>query len=386
MRDLLSGFVAGLRSLAPSRFPYRRFALALLLGGLGGWLFVQARLPLPWMLGSMVVCTAAALLRLPVAAPSVIRPPMTMVIGVMLGAGFKPDIVAQLPNWLPTLAGLVLFMIACAIACVGYFRRFGGFDPVTAFFAGMPGGLIEMVTVGEEKGGDARIIALIHSARILLVVMTLPFIVQWIGGVPLGGARASGPSIATTPLFAELTLLACGLAGIVLAHWLRMPAKFLLGPMVVSAAVHMLGWSDSVPPFEIVNAAQLILGVTIGCRFVGTTPRLILRILALSLGSTVILLALTLGFAYLVARVSVHGPVPLILAYSPGGLAEMSLIALALHMEVAFVAAHHIIRVFLVMISAGPLFGLLIGRNKPGADPQDETAGGEGKGEGERRD
>lgn len=390
MRDLLSGFVAGLRSLAPSRFPYRRFALALLLGGLGGWLFVQARLPLPWMLGSMVVCTAAALLRLPVAAPSVIRPPMTMVIGVMLGAGFKPDIVAQLPNWLPTLAGLVLFMIACAIACVGYFRRFGGFDPVTAFFAGMPGGLIEMVTVGEEKGGDARIIALIHSARILLVVMTLPFIVQWIGGVPLGGARASGPSIATTPLFAELTLLACGLAGIVLAHWLRMPAKFLLGPMVVSAAVHMLGWSDSVPPFEIVNAAQLILGVTIGCRFVGTTPRLILRILALSLGSTVILLALTLGFAYLVARVSVHGPVPLILAYSPGGLAEMSLIALALHMEVAFVAAHHIIRVFLVMISAGPLFGLLIGRKKPGPASQDETAGGEGKGEGkgesERRD
>lgn len=386
MRDLLSGFVAGLRSLAPSRFPYRRFALALLLGGLGGWLFVQARLPLPWMLGSMVVCTAAALLRLPVAAPSVIRPPMTMVIGVMLGAGFKPDIVAQLPNWLPTLAGLVLFMIACAIACVGYFRRFGGFDPVTAFFAGMPGGLIEMVTVGEEKGGDARIIALIHSARILLVVMTLPFIVQWIGGVPLGGARASGPSIATTPLFAELTLLACGLAGIVLAHWLRMPAKFLLGPMVVSAAVHMLGWSDSVPPFEIVNAAQLILGVTIGCRFVGTTPRLILRILALSLGSTVILLALTLGFAYLVARVSVHGHVPLILAYSPGGLAEMSLIALALHMEVAFVAAHHIIRVFLVMISAGPLFGLLIGRKKPGPASQDETAGGEGKGEGERRD
>jgi membrane AbrB-like protein len=376
MRDLLTGFVAGLRSLAPSRFPYRRFALALLLGGVGGWLFVQARLPLPWMLGSMVFCTAAALLRLPVAAPSVIRPPMTMVIGVMLGAGFKPDIVSQLPNWLPTLAGLVLFMIACAIACVGYFRRFGGFDPVTAFFAGMPGGLIEMVTVGEEKGGDARIIALIHSARILLVVMTLPFIVQWIGGVALGGARASGPSIASTPIFAELTLLACGLAGIVLAHWLRMPAKFLLGPMVVSAAVHMLGWSDSVPPFEIVNAAQLILGVTIGCRFVGTSPRLILRILALSLGSTLILLGLTLSFAFLVARFSVHGHVPLILAYSPGGLAEMSLIALALHMEVAFVAAHHIIRVFLVMISAGPLFGLLIGR--PVSSPPRPSQHGEG--------
>jgi membrane AbrB-like protein len=369
MRVLLSDFASGLRALAPGRFPYRRFALALLIGGIGGWLFVQAQLPLPWMLGSMVVCTLAALLRLPVAAPPVIRPPMTMVIGVMLGAGFKPDIVAQLPNWLPTLAGLVVFMVACAICCVGYFRKVAGFDPVTAFFAGMPGGLVEMVTVGEEKGGDARIIALIHSARILLVVMTLPFIVQWLGGVSLGGVRVAGPSIAETPLSSELTLLACGLAGIVIGHWLRLPAKHLLGPMLVSALVHVLGVSDSVPPFEIVNAAQLVLGVTIGCRFVGTPPRLILRVLALSVGSTVILLSLTLVFAWLVAKFSVHGHVPLILAYSPGGLAEMSLIALALHTEVAFVAAHHIIRVFLVMISAGPLFGLFKGKPKPKPKP-----------------
>ncbi len=141
---------------------------------------------------------------------------MTMVIGVMLGAGFRPEVIAQLPNWLPTLAGLVLFMIACAVACVAYFRKVAGFDPVTAFFAGMPGGLIEMVTLGEEKGGDARIIALIHSARSLLVVMTLPFIVQWIGGVAIGGNRVAGPSVFETPLLAELVLLACGVAGIVL--------------------------------------------------------------------------------------------------------------------------------------------------------------------------
>ncbi len=367
MRELLSDFLGGLHSLSPKLFPYRRFAFALLLGGIGGWLFLQARLPLPWMLGSMVVCTAAALLRLPVAAPPVIRPPMTAVIGVMLGAGFKPDIVQQLPNWIPTLLGLVLFMVACALCCVTYFRRVAGFDPVTAFFAGMPGGLVEMVTVGEEKGGDARIIALIHSARILLVVMTLPFIVQWIEGVSLGATRAAGPSLAQTPLVAGLALVACGLAGVVVGHWLRLPAKHLLGPMIVSAAVHLLGWSDSVPPFEIVNAAQLVLGVTIGCRFIGTAPAVILRVLMLSVGSTVILLVLTLVFAWAVAQVSVHRHVPLILAYSPGGLAEMSLVALALHTEVAFVAAHHIIRVFLVMVSAGPIFGAM-GR-KAGVKP-----------------
>ncbi len=368
MRDLLSDLAGGVRSLSVRRFPYRHFALALALGGLGGWLFVQARLPLPWMLGSMVFCTAAALLRLPIAAPSVIRPPMSAVIGVMLGAGFRPDVVAQLPNWLPTLLGLILFMVSCGLCCVTYFRRVAGFDRVTAFFAGMPGGLIEMVLLGEEKGGDARIIALVHSARVLLVVMTLPFIVQWIEGVSLGGARASGPSFMQTPLSAELWLLGCIVVGIMLGHALRLPSKFLLGPMLASAFVHLMGWSDSAPPFEIVNTAQLILGVTVGCRFVGTAPAMILRVLLLSLGSTVMLLACTLGFAWLVAQASVYGHVPLILAYSPGGLAEMSLIALALHTEVAFVAAHHIIRVFLVMVGAGPLFGLISGgRKRPAA-------------------
>lgn len=368
MRRLISDFVDGVRSLSPARFPWPRFALALALGGAGGWLFALARLPLPWMLGSMVFCTAAALIRAPIAAPGVIRPPMTAVIGVMLGAGFRPELIAQLPSWLPTLAGLVLFMAACAASCVVYFRRVAGFDPTTAFFAGMPGGLMEMVILGEEKGGDARIIALIHSARILLVVMTLPFIVQAIEGVSLGATRGAGPSLAQTPLPAHLWLIGCGVAGAIIGDLLRLPAKFLLGPMLASAVVHLFGLSDSVPPFEIVNAAQLILGVTIGARFVGTPPRTILRVLALSCGSTVILLFWTLAFAYAVSRFAAFGPVPLLLAYSPGGLAEMSLIAVALHAEVAFVAAHHIIRVFLVMIGAGPLFGLIGGKRPPVGD------------------
>lgn len=370
MRDLLSDLMNGLRSLSIRRFPYRRFALALALGGVGGWLFVQARLPLPWMLGSMVFCTVAALLRAPIAAPGVIRPPMSVVIGVMLGAGFRPDIVTQLPNWLPTLLGLVIFMAACGLCCVSYFRRVAGFDRVTAFFAGMPGGLMEMVIIGEEKGGDARIIALIHSARILLVVITLPFIVQWIEGVSLSVNRSAGPSFAQTPLLTELSLLACGVLGVVAGHLLRLPAKHLLGPMLISALVHLFGWSESAPPYEIVTIAQLVLGVTIGCRFVGTAPKVILRVLLLSVGSTILLLACTFGFAWAVAKVSTYGHVPLILAYSPGGLAEMSLIALALHTEVAFVAAHHIIRVFLVMVGAGPLFGLIAGREpRPASAP-----------------
>jgi hypothetical protein len=368
MRDLIGDLRDGLWALSPARFPYRRFIAALALGTAGGWAFARLQLPLPWMLGPMTVCTIAALFRAPIAAPAVVRPPMTMVIGVLLGAGFTPAVVAQLPSWIPTILGLVAFIVVSGAACVTYFRKAAGFDPVTAYFAGMPGGLVEMVLLGEERGGNARIIALIHSARILLIVMTLPFIVQWLEGVRLGARPAFGVSILDTPWRGDLWLVATGIVGAIVGDYLRLPAKYLLGPMLVSAVIHLMGWSDFKPPQEVVIAAQLVLGTTIGCRFLGTPPREILKVLLVSLGSTAILIAITLAFGFAVARVSAFGHIPLILAYSPGGLAEMSLVALALHIEVAFVAAHHIVRVFLVMVGAGLVFGFTPAARKPGKD------------------
>ncbi len=161
---------------------------------------------------------------------------MTVVIGVLLGASFTPDLLRQAPLWLPSVAGLVVFMLACSVLCVAFFRKVGGFDRTTAYFAGMPGGLVEMVTVGEEKGGDGRMIALVHSARILLVVLSLPFIVQWIEGVPLGGRRTAGISILDTPIASDVWLIVCGLVGIFIGQILRLPAKYLLGPMLATCA------------------------------------------------------------------------------------------------------------------------------------------------------
>jgi membrane AbrB-like protein len=353
---MLPSLRATFQALSPRVFPYPGFALALLVGALGGWLFARASLPLPWMLGSMTACTIGALVRAPMTAPGIVRPPMSMVIGVMLGAGFSPDLFGHILSWIPTIIGLVAFMIACALACVSYFRRFGGLDPVTAYFAGMPGGLIEMVILGEQRGGDGKTIALLHSARILLLVLTLPFLVQWIGGVSLGPRSRLGLSVVDAPWSTELWLLGTAIAGAALGWCLRLRAGFLLGPMIVTAAVHLLGLTTFTPPVEIVNVAQLVLGTTIGCSFVGTPPAAILRVLALSIGSTIMLLGLTLLFAFGVSLVSSYGVIPLMLAYSPGGLAEMSLIALALQIEAAFVAGHHVIRIFFVMSGADLAF------------------------------
>jgi uncharacterized protein len=347
------------RKLSPTVFPYGRFGAALLIGAVGGWLFARLNLPLPWMLGSTTACTLAALVHAPVAAPPIIRPPMTVVIGLMLGAGFTPQVLESIWTWAPTVLGLAGFVVVSGAACLAYFRRIAGFDLATAYFSGMPGGLIEMVIVGEEKGGDARTIALVHSARILLVVLALPFVIHLVGGTVPGARGQLGTSLLDTPWQDEIWFALTALAGVLLGQALRLPARLLIGPMLASAFVHVGGWTRFVPPTEIVVVAQLVLGTTIGCRFAGSSTREILRILVLTLGSTMILLALTVAFAYGVSRLSSHGLTPVILAYSPGGLAEMSLVALSLGIEVAFVATHHIIRVMFVLACAGPVFAWL---------------------------
>ncbi len=346
----------GVKSLAPDRLPYAKFGLALALGLIGGSLFQALRLPLPWMLGPMSACTLAAVARLPIVAPQAVRQPMSAIIGVLLGATFGPSVFANIGSWSITILGLVAFMICCGLSSIWYLRAVGGIDAKTAYFAGMPGGLAEMITLGEERDADVRTIALIHGARILIVIMTLPFIIQWVSGITLVRGVGSQPSIFTSPAVSEFLLLGCAMAGSLLGHVLKLPARNLLGPMLVSGTVHMTGLSDFKPTFEVVNAAQLVIGTTVGCRFAGIPPHIILQQMRLSLGATAILLAWTGIFAVLISRLSTFDVTTLMLAYSPGGLAEMSLIAIALNTEVAFVAAHHLVRVVLVMVMAAPVF------------------------------
>lgn len=326
-----------------------RFGLALIVASLGGALFAALGLPLPYILGAMSFCLLATLVRLPVATPKIVRPPMSAIIGVMLGSGFTPDIVSSLGTWIGPIVGLGFFLATAALACVTFYRKVAGYDAATAYFAGMPGGLMEMTLLGESYGADARRIALAHSARILIVVFTLPFLVEQLSGQSISASAAGS----TAPLVLESVLWLAGtaIAGIALGHILRLPARVLLGPMIVSAIIHGAGISSFRPPAEIVMVAQIVLGASIGCRFAGITARELGGVLALAAGSTAILLTITLTFAYAVAPFVPYSPIDLILAYSPGGLTEMGLIALALNTDVAFVAGHHIVRV--VMVSSG---------------------------------
>lgn len=336
-----------------SRFTMRdvaRLAGALAIAAAGGAVFNHFHMPLAWMLGAMTACGLAAVMQVPVNAPQVTRTPMTVIIGTMLGSSFRPELLHALGEWIIPLLGLVVYLPLSSTVCNFYFRKVGGIDSRTAAFCSTPGGLVEMVVMGARHGADERTVALIHSARIFLVVLLLPFFVRLTTGAAIDTQGAGFVPLSAVGAEDVLWFVASGGMGLLLGKALRLPAKFLLGPMLASAIFHATGLTDFVLPTTVIAIAQIVMGATIGCRFMGTSARRILSVLAISVGSTLLLLAIAMGMAQILALASGIPFNAILLAYAPGGLAEMSLVALSLGLEVPFVVAHHMTRIFLVVV------------------------------------
>ena len=85
-----------------------------------------------------------------VAGPNRLRPLVAIVIGVMLGSSFTPALFEHITLWAPSLILMVVYLIAAALVVVPFYRKIAGFDLSTAYFAGMPYGLMEMMIIGKD--------------------------------------------------------------------------------------------------------------------------------------------------------------------------------------------------------------------------------------------
>lgn len=344
---------------APKKNMLPRALLALAIGTAGGFLFAYLKLPLPWMMGAMVATTIASLSGLDIGLPQSVRMMMIAVLGVMLGSAFSPELFDHLGQWAISITGLFVYGVVALLLVLLFLRKVANYDPVTAYFSSSPGGLNEMVIVGKAMGGDDRIIALTHASRILIVVMIIPFLFRIFGGYePQPGMLPPGEGFDLPPH--EWALLgSCAIAGPVIARRLRLPAAPLLGAMILSMIVHLTGWSESAPPSLLVAAAQVVIGTGVGCRFSGTAVSEVLQIIRTSLGASIILLVTAVGAGFLLQDLTGLPWFVLVLAYAPGGLAEMSMVALGIGQDVAFVATHHLFRIAFIVVLAPLAFKVL---------------------------
>ncbi len=345
-------------------------------GGAAGWAAYEGGLPLPWMMGPMLAVGLVGILGIErnghgVYVPYWLRTAMVPVIGVMLGSGFTPEVVAGMREWWITLSALVVFILLCSALTYQFYRRVYRFDPATAYFSSIPGGLIDMAIIGEGQGGDSRTISLIHFSRILVSVICLPFLMRHIYTATGPTSLTAGESVPME--IVDVVLLGgCAVVGYFGGLLIRLPGAQISGPLALSAILHATQTTVASPPVWLIVVAQIVVGSGLGARFAGVSLRAAGRLMIAAIFATVIMFSVTLVTAFAMSRFVDEPLAALILAYAPGGVTEMSLIALSLNIGVAFITSHHIARIALSIGIMPFLWRQVVSKRVAGDQPAGE--------------
>jgi membrane AbrB-like protein len=335
----------------------RQFAPALALAFIAAQACIALDTPLPWMIGPLfstaIACMLGARMRVPVQA----REAGQWAIGTALGLYFSAPVLAALAHHAPWIVLAVAFAVCLGMAGGALLRRLSGTDDATAFFAMAVGGASEMAVQAERHGAAVERVAAAHSLRIMMVVGTIPFAVRWWsahgGGI---GTDAFTPLAGRVDVGGLLLLILVTSAAALVLKRLRLPNAWVIGPLVVAMMLTAAGVQLSRMPEWMVRAGQLFIGVSLGTRFtpafVHTAPRFLASVAACTV-ATILLSGL---FAFLVAGATGLHPATMVLATSPGGIAEMSLSARVLHLGVPVVTAFHVMRMVVVVLAIGPLY------------------------------
>ena len=331
-----------------------RFLPIFLFGLIGGVAAYIIGVPMPFMLGGIVGAASFVLWyerndnKLPKLSRWVRLVSMS-VIGAMIGSRFSHELLNLLPQfWISGLA-LIPFILLAHGGNYAIMRGIGGYDKLDAYFAALPGGIIDSAALAEEAGADLRVVTAQHFIRIILVVSSIPLLFLFIKGDVVGSL--DGQTLATTDYdLVDIALLfAIALTGLFIGQLTKLPVSHMIGPLLLSLILSVGGVVEIAIPPWLGHTAQFMVGTALGAQFSGVSRRLLARGLGMGLLAGVYMLSLAAGFALILVQFVPADFGALFISFAAGGLAEMSLIALSLNFNPVVVALHHLVRILLTV-------------------------------------
>jgi membrane AbrB-like protein len=318
---------------------------ALAIGVPAGYLFDRLDTPIPWMIGPMLGVAMLSLLGARLHPVPYARQMGQVILGSAVSLYFTPTVVAALGANLPAIAAATASAFLIGVLGALVLSRVSGVEPQSTFFASIPGGAMAMAVLAERYGAEIAPVAVAHSLRVSIVVIVIPFALSY-SGIPLEGA-AYRPNV---PLDFSILLpwLAVSFALGEVSERLGLQNGYLLAPIFFGAALTVSGIQLSAVPHWMTDFAQLMFGLVLGGRYERAFFARYRLFIPFALINSVVVLVASVLVAAALAWAFALPTATMIIATAPGGLAEMTITAQALHISVPLVVAFHLFRVVVV--------------------------------------
>jgi len=277
------------------------------------------------------------------------------VTGVVLGAYLDSDSLQAVAGaWLPvtmvTAGTLALSLLAGRVLA-----RTTECDETTAELGLVAGGASGIVVMADELGADARLVAFMQYARVLVVVLLTPIV----AGVAFPGHETGSVAAQDTPLLGPAQwwaiVIAIAVVGAVAGGLVRLPNAALLGPLIASGALTLAAPEGTFDvPQVLREGAFMVIGARVGLRFTTDTIRQVGRLLLPVVVAIFGVIAGCFGLAVLLHATTSVSLADAYLATTPGGLYAVVAVAFGADADTTFIVAVQGLRL-LVMVLLAPV-------------------------------
>ncbi|HSP23532.1 MAG TPA: AbrB family transcriptional regulator [Saliniramus sp.] len=308
----------------------------------GGLIFHLLGVPAAWLSGAVIGTVVWGALGFGARLSRPIVEAAMVISGVVMGASITPEAMAAIGTYPLSILLLCIAVPAITAASALFLMKVYGWNRDDAVLASIPGALTAVLAVAVSRNAGVARIAVVQSFRLLVLIAVLPFVVSLSTGGEGSVGVGQGMQIATPAAF--VAMVAAGLAVGLLFERLRVAAPLLLGATVGSAVLHVTDFTPGAVPPAIATLGFVVIGVFIGERF-STLDRTALRSLApAAIGSFAVGMAIAIVFALLaVVLVDIRLGEAMV-AFAPGGVEAMIILALVLGLDPLYVGVHHVVR------------------------------------------
>ena len=319
-------------------------------------------IPLAWMLGPMIAVSIAALGGIKVKMPKLALSSILIVLGLHIGNYIDQNLIDQMREWVWTSAIMFIYILLSIFIVSKYLHRFSGYNTKTSIFSAAPGALGPLMILAEHEKSDLSQVATSHLIRLIIIITVIPFfVVNYSTNEALVVDKFN---FLDQNHFYLLILIISSILLIFLFDKIGVPAALLSGTLVASGILQITEVASYKLPEQSIDFCLLILGASVGCRFADKSLKEVVKNTFHSFIATTILVTLGLLAAIAATYFVDTNFLTLLLSFSPGGIYEVAVIAIAFDLDPNFVAFHHIIRLLMILFTV-PIILKLIKKTNP---------------------